>query len=102
MCNAGKWACVFMERSVSLGIQANAQLLDINRNDAWKDRLHGCIVGTSEGTSSHPHRRVFFFPSMSYHFFVPTESNCTYFKFFTSGENAVIFKKTTNRSETLF
>uniref|UniRef100_A0A3P9NTF2 Calcium voltage-gated channel auxiliary subunit gamma 6 n=1 Tax=Poecilia reticulata TaxID=8081 RepID=A0A3P9NTF2_POERE len=24
-------------------------------------------------------------------------SNCTYFKFFTSGENAVIFKKTTNR-----
>ncbi|KAG7269340.1 hypothetical protein CRUP_006698, partial [Coryphaenoides rupestris] len=24
------------------------------------------------------------------------ESNCTYFKFFTSGENAVIFKKTTN------
>ncbi|KAJ3598215.1 hypothetical protein NHX12_001726 [Muraenolepis orangiensis] len=25
------------------------------------------------------------------------ESNCTYFKFFTSGENAVIFKKTTNR-----
>uniref|UniRef100_A0A3B5Q1T0 Calcium voltage-gated channel auxiliary subunit gamma 6 n=1 Tax=Xiphophorus maculatus TaxID=8083 RepID=A0A3B5Q1T0_XIPMA len=29
---------------------------------------------------------------------LPGESNCTYFKFFTSGENAVIFKKTTNRS----
>ncbi|CAI5663926.1 voltage-dependent calcium channel gamma-6 subunit [Oreochromis niloticus] len=26
------------------------------------------------------------------------ESNCTYFKFFTSGENAVIFKKTTKKS----
>lgn len=31
----------------------------------------------------------------------PTDSNCTYFKFFTSGENAVIFKKTTNKSETV-
>ncbi|XP_047217914.1 voltage-dependent calcium channel gamma-6 subunit isoform X2 [Girardinichthys multiradiatus] len=29
---------------------------------------------------------------------LPGESNCTYFKFFTSGENAVIFKKTTSRS----
>uniref|UniRef100_A0A8D3BZK2 Calcium channel, voltage-dependent, gamma subunit 6b n=1 Tax=Scophthalmus maximus TaxID=52904 RepID=A0A8D3BZK2_SCOMX len=29
---------------------------------------------------------------------LPGESNCTYFKFFTSGENAVIFKKTTNKS----
>ncbi|KAL6109371.1 voltage-dependent calcium channel gamma-6 subunit [Pungitius pungitius] len=28
---------------------------------------------------------------------LPGETNCTYFKFFTSGENAVIFKKTTNR-----
>ncbi len=33
---------------------------------------------------------------------LPTESNCTYFKFFTSGENAVMFKKTTNKSETLY
>lgn len=32
---------------------------------------------------------------------LPTESNCTYFKFFTSGENAVIFKKTTQKSEAL-
>lgn len=30
---------------------------------------------------------------------LPAESNCTYFKFFTSGENAVIFKKTTQNSE---
>lgn len=30
---------------------------------------------------------------------LPAESNCTYFKFFTSGENAVIFKKTTHNSE---
>lgn len=30
----------------------------------------------------------------------PAESNCTYFKFFTSGENAVIFKKTTHKSKT--
>uniref|UniRef100_A0A667Y8Z3 Calcium voltage-gated channel auxiliary subunit gamma 6 n=1 Tax=Myripristis murdjan TaxID=586833 RepID=A0A667Y8Z3_9TELE len=29
---------------------------------------------------------------------LPGESNCTYFKFFTSGENAVIFRKTTNKS----
>ncbi|XP_006803003.1 voltage-dependent calcium channel gamma-6 subunit [Neolamprologus brichardi] len=29
---------------------------------------------------------------------LPGESNCTYFKFFTSGENAVIFKKTTKKS----
>lgn len=29
---------------------------------------------------------------------LPGESNCTYFKFFTSGENAVIFKKTTKRN----
>lgn len=29
----------------------------------------------------------------------PAESNCTYFKFFTSGENAVMFKKTTRNSE---
>uniref|UniRef100_A0A3Q0R5L0 Calcium voltage-gated channel auxiliary subunit gamma 6 n=1 Tax=Amphilophus citrinellus TaxID=61819 RepID=A0A3Q0R5L0_AMPCI len=28
-------------------------------------------------------------------------SNCTYFKFFTSGENAVIFKKTTNKAAIL-
>ncbi|XP_054478384.1 voltage-dependent calcium channel gamma-6 subunit [Anoplopoma fimbria] len=28
---------------------------------------------------------------------LPGETNCTYFKFFTSGENAVIFKKTTNK-----
>uniref|UniRef100_A0A3Q3J6C5 Calcium channel, voltage-dependent, gamma subunit 6b n=1 Tax=Monopterus albus TaxID=43700 RepID=A0A3Q3J6C5_MONAL len=36
--------------------------------------------------------------SLSDLFFLPTESNCTYFKFFTSGENAVIFKKTTNKN----
>ncbi|XP_060726543.1 voltage-dependent calcium channel gamma-6 subunit isoform X2 [Tachysurus vachellii] len=29
---------------------------------------------------------------------LPGESNCTYFKFYTSGENAVIFKKTTDKS----
>ncbi|XP_072316437.1 voltage-dependent calcium channel gamma-6 subunit [Eucyclogobius newberryi] len=29
---------------------------------------------------------------------LPGGSNCTYFKFFTSGENAVIFKKTTNKN----
>ncbi|TWW79128.1 voltage-dependent calcium channel gamma-6 subunit [Takifugu flavidus] len=29
---------------------------------------------------------------------LPGESNCTYFKFFTSGENAVIFKKTTHNT----
>ncbi|KAM6967447.1 voltage-dependent calcium channel gamma-6 subunit [Aplochiton taeniatus] len=29
---------------------------------------------------------------------LPGESNCTHFKFFTSGTNAVIFKKTTNKS----
>lgn len=29
---------------------------------------------------------------------LPGESSCTYFKFFTSGENAVIFKKTTKKS----
>ncbi|KAM9310660.1 voltage-dependent calcium channel gamma-6 subunit [Pholidichthys leucotaenia] len=29
---------------------------------------------------------------------LPGESNCTFFKFFTSGENAVIFRKTTNKS----
>ncbi|XP_056142789.1 voltage-dependent calcium channel gamma-6 subunit [Lampris incognitus] len=29
---------------------------------------------------------------------LPGESNCTYFKFFTSGENAVIFKKTTSKN----
>ncbi|KAM3614563.1 uncharacterized protein V6R79_016200 [Siganus canaliculatus] len=29
---------------------------------------------------------------------LPGETNCTYFKFFTSGENAVIFKKTTNKT----
>ncbi|XP_024917101.1 voltage-dependent calcium channel gamma-6 subunit [Cynoglossus semilaevis] len=29
---------------------------------------------------------------------LPGDSNCTYFKFFTSGENAVIFKKTTNKN----
>ncbi|XP_061091195.1 voltage-dependent calcium channel gamma-6 subunit isoform X2 [Conger conger] len=29
---------------------------------------------------------------------LPGESNCTYFKFFTSGENAVIFKKTTTKN----
>ncbi|XP_029359971.1 voltage-dependent calcium channel gamma-6 subunit [Echeneis naucrates] len=29
---------------------------------------------------------------------LPGETNCTYFKFFTSGENAVIFKKTTTRN----
>ncbi|XP_036930949.1 voltage-dependent calcium channel gamma-6 subunit isoform X2 [Acanthopagrus latus] len=33
---------------------------------------------------------------------LPGESNCTYFKFFTSGENAVIFKKTTNKSSRWF
>ncbi|KAF7666842.1 hypothetical protein LDENG_00089430 [Lucifuga dentata] len=32
---------------------------------------------------------------------LPGESNCTYFKFFTSGENAVIFKKTTNKNMNL-
>ncbi|XP_057689152.1 voltage-dependent calcium channel gamma-6 subunit [Corythoichthys intestinalis] len=29
---------------------------------------------------------------------LPGESNCTYFKFFTSGENAVVFKKTTSKN----
>ncbi|KAK1795333.1 hypothetical protein P4O66_010502 [Electrophorus voltai] len=29
---------------------------------------------------------------------LPGQSNCTYFKFYTSGENAVIFKKTTNKN----
>nr|XP_057913203.1 voltage-dependent calcium channel gamma-6 subunit [Doryrhamphus excisus] len=29
---------------------------------------------------------------------LPGESNCTYFRFFTSGENAVILKKTTNKN----
>uniref|UniRef100_A0A3Q3WU45 Uncharacterized protein n=1 Tax=Mola mola TaxID=94237 RepID=A0A3Q3WU45_MOLML len=29
---------------------------------------------------------------------LPGESNCTYFKFFTSGEDAVIFKKTTHKN----
>ncbi|XP_028325454.1 voltage-dependent calcium channel gamma-6 subunit isoform X1 [Gouania willdenowi] len=29
---------------------------------------------------------------------LPGGSNCTYFKFFTSGENAVIFKKTTSKN----
>lgn len=29
----------------------------------------------------------------------PSESNCTFFKFYTSGENAVIFKKTTQKSK---
>ncbi|XP_061146054.1 voltage-dependent calcium channel gamma-6 subunit isoform X1 [Syngnathus typhle] len=29
---------------------------------------------------------------------LPGESNCTYFKFFTSGENAVVFKKTTTKN----
>ncbi|XP_016347154.1 voltage-dependent calcium channel gamma-6 subunit-like isoform X2 [Sinocyclocheilus anshuiensis] len=29
---------------------------------------------------------------------LPGESNCTFFKFYTSGENAVIFKKTTEKS----
>ncbi|XP_051921258.1 voltage-dependent calcium channel gamma-6 subunit isoform X2 [Hippocampus zosterae] len=32
---------------------------------------------------------------------LPGESNCTYFKFFTSGENAVMFKKTTNKNLSL-
>lgn len=31
--------------------------------------------------------------------FPPAESNCTYFKFFTTGENAVLFQKTTQKSE---
>lgn len=29
----------------------------------------------------------------------PAESNCTYFKFFTTGENYVMFQKTTQKSE---
>lgn len=33
---------------------------------------------------------------------LPVESNCTYFKFFTTGENAVMFQKTTHKSESLF
>ncbi|XP_076827156.1 voltage-dependent calcium channel gamma-6 subunit [Brachyhypopomus gauderio] len=32
---------------------------------------------------------------------LPGESNCTFFKFYTSGENAVIFKKTTNKNLSL-
>ncbi|TSR75275.1 Voltage-dependent calcium channel gamma-6 subunit [Bagarius yarrelli] len=32
---------------------------------------------------------------------LPGESNCTYFKFYTSGENAVIFKKTTDKNLSL-
>lgn len=29
----------------------------------------------------------------------PTEANCTYFKFFTTGENARIFQRTTKKGE---
>ncbi|MCJ8728798.1 hypothetical protein PDJAM_G00008730 [Pangasius djambal] len=32
---------------------------------------------------------------------LPGESNCTYFKFYTSGENAVIFKKATDKNLSL-
>lgn len=31
--------------------------------------------------------------------YLSLESNCTYFKFFTTGENAVMFQKTTQKSE---
>lgn len=33
--------------------------------------------------------------------FPAAESNCTYFKFFTTGENTVMFQKTTKKSESL-
>lgn len=39
--------------------------------------------------------------SSSLSHFSPSESNCTFFKFYTSGENAVIFKKTTQKSKFL-
>ena len=52
MCNAGQYVCVYVCVFVcvcvcaSLGFPVNARLLDINRNNAWKDRVHGCIGGT--------------------------------------------------------
>lgn len=56
MCSAGKCVsvCVCTKGCVSHGIPSNARHLDINRNDAWKDRAHECIGGTSQKTSSHP------------------------------------------------
>ena len=33
---------------------------------------------------------------------VPTEANCTYFKFFTTGENARIFQRTTKKGKNFF
>uniref|UniRef100_A0A2I3GJU3 Voltage-dependent calcium channel gamma-6 subunit n=1 Tax=Nomascus leucogenys TaxID=61853 RepID=A0A2I3GJU3_NOMLE len=44
--------------------------------------------GLTQGTS-HPHV-CFLSPA-------PTEANCTYFKFFTTGENARIFQRTTKK-----
>lgn len=35
----------------------------------------------------------------SFSFRNPTEANCTYFKFFTTGENARIFQRTTKKGE---
>lgn len=39
------------------------------------------------------------FQPLFFCFVFPSESNCTYFKFYTSGENAIIFKKTTDKSK---
>lgn len=54
MCSAGVCVCVCVcvRRGVCLWVFQ--LMLDINRNDAWKDRVHGCIVGTSEKTRSRP------------------------------------------------
>uniref|UniRef100_G1R300 Voltage-dependent calcium channel gamma-6 subunit n=1 Tax=Nomascus leucogenys TaxID=61853 RepID=G1R300_NOMLE len=48
--------------------------------------------GLTQGTS-HPHV-CFLSPA-------PTEANCTYFKFFTTGENARIFQRTTKKEVNL-
>lgn len=45
--------------------------------------------------SSDPLQQLYIF----FHPLPPPESNCTYFKFFTTGENAVMFQKTTQKSE---
>lgn len=43
---------------------------------------------------------LFLFLRLHLHLFCPpAEANCTYFKFFTTGENAVLFQKTTQKSE---
>lgn len=44
---------------------------------------------------SDPFQPLYIFSDLS----PPPESNCTFFKFFTTGENAVMFQKTTQKSE---